>query len=146
MPKLPSVYVKRSFGSSKVTYLDRAKAVEQLELLARRLLETHSDVIEVRLFGSLARMKAVPGSDADVLIVLKSHRQPRWFDRIAEFQDTFANTDMPVELFPSTRAELQRLETCGSGLARAAHAGKPSIRPRLADKGSCPACQDLSRP
>ncbi|MEE9296447.1 MAG: nucleotidyltransferase domain-containing protein [Phycisphaerae bacterium] len=123
MPKLPSVYVRSSFGSSKVTYLDRAKAIEQLRLLAGRLLETHPEVTEVRLFGSLAGMTAVPGSDADVLIVLTSHTQPRWFDRIAEFQAVFAATDMPVEVFPYTQRELARLEAGGSGLARAARAG-----------------------
>ncbi len=123
MPKLPSVYVRRCCGSSKVTYLDRARAIKQLRLLARRLVETDPRVTEVRLFGSLARMEAVAGSDADLLVVLKSHSQPHWFDRIAEFGDAFSDTDMPVELFPYTHEELRRLEAGGSGLSRAARTG-----------------------
>jgi len=123
MPKLPSVYVRRSCGSSKVTYLDRARAVEQLRLLAGRLLASNPDVLEVRLFGSLARGEAIPGSDADVLVVLRHHSQPRWMDRIPEFAAAFDDTDMPVEVFPYTRAELTRLEQTGSGLLRAARAG-----------------------
>ncbi len=123
MRKLPSVFVKRSCGSSKVTYLDRGKAVEQLRLLGQRLIDARPNVLEVRLFGSLARMEAVPGSDADILIVLDSHPLPRWFDRIPEFSGAFADTDMPVELFPYTRDELEQLEESGSGLTGAARAG-----------------------
>lgn len=115
--------MKRSCGSSRVTYLDRARAIDQLRLLARRLVAARPDVLEVRLFGSLARMEAVPGSDADLLIVLRAHPLPRWFDRIPDLMEWFDATDMPVELFPYTRDELRRLEAGGSGLARAAAAG-----------------------
>jgi len=115
--------VKRSCGSSRVTYLDRKRALEQLRLLAQRLIDANPRVREVRLFGSLARMQAVPGSDADLLIVLDRHELPRWFDRIPEFSRAFADTDMPVEVFPYTQDELERLEAGGSGLARAARAG-----------------------
>lgn len=120
--------MKRSCGSSRVTYLDRVKAIEQLRQLAVRLVESYPGVIEVRLFGSLARMDAVPGSDADLLIVLQNHPRQRWFDRIPEFSDAFAETDMPVEVFPYTREELDRLEKMGSGLLRAACAGMPLAR------------------
>jgi len=115
--------VIRSSGSCRATYLNRKLAVEQLRLLAGRLVEQDPRVLEVRLFGSLARMEAVPGSDADILIVLSEHSTPRWFDRIPEFAAAFHDTDMPVEVFPYTRDELRRLETGGSGLARASRAG-----------------------
>jgi predicted nucleotidyltransferase len=131
MPRLPSVYVRRSCGSSRVTYLNRDRAIEQLRLLAGRLFEERDDVQEVRLFGSLARREAVPGSDADILIVLRNHKEPRWFDRIAEFADAFSDTDIPVEVFPYTRAELKRLAESGSGLVKAAESGI-----RLAPRGN----------
>lgn len=115
--------MRRCSGSSRVTYLDRARAVEQLRLLARRLVEADPRVVEVRLFGSLARMEAVPGSDADVLVILENHPLPRWFDRIPEFSAAFAATDMPVEVFPYTRAELKQLEASGSKLVDSARAG-----------------------
>lgn len=141
MPRLPSVYVKRCCGSSKVTYLDRTKAIDQLRLLAVRLVESNREVLEVWLFGSLARFEAVPGSDADILIVLQDHALPRWFDRIPEFSRAFADTDMPVEVFPYTREETRQLEESGSGLPRAAksgmllaaHNGKPCDDPRRID-------------
>jgi predicted nucleotidyltransferase len=123
MPKLPSVYVKRSCGSSRVTYLDRPRAIEQLRLLAGELIASNPDVIEVRLFGSLARMESVPGSDADVFILLRRDESPRWFDRIPRFSAAFDATDMPVEVFPYTQDEVDRLEHSGSGLLRAARNG-----------------------
>lgn len=123
MPKLPSVFARRSCGSSKVTYLNRTRAVEQLRLLLRRLVERNPAVLEVRLFGSLARGDAVPRSDADLLIVLADHPLPRWFDRVPELREAFLDTDMPVEPFPYTQAELARLEATGTGLARAARQG-----------------------
>ncbi len=123
MPRLPSVYVRRSCGSSRATYLDRTAAVAQLRLLAQRLIDSHADVLQVWLFGSLARMGAVPGSDADLLLVLARHAQPRWFDRAPEFAAAFADTDLPVELFPYTQEELVRLEAGGTGLIRAARRG-----------------------
>lgn len=123
MPKLPSVYVTRFCGSSKATYLDRGRAVEQLRQWATALLERDPRVVEVRLFGSLARNEAVPGSGADVLIILDGHPEPRWFDRIPEFYNAFARTDMPVEVFPYTREELDQLELDATGPARSARNG-----------------------
>jgi len=115
--------VRRSCGSSKVTYLDRDRAVEQLRQCARALAARDAAVVEVRLFGSLARMEAVPGSDADILIVLRHHALSRWFDRIPEYQAAFADMDMPVEVFPYTQDELTRLDSGATGLAGAARSG-----------------------
>lgn len=68
-------------------------------------------------------MDAVPGSDADLLIVLRRHGLPRWFDRIPEFSQLFDDTDVPVDVFPYTREELERLEQSGSNLTRAMRRG-----------------------
>jgi predicted nucleotidyltransferase len=91
--------------------------------LAQQLVERHSAVLEIRLFGSLERMEAVPGSDADVLIIRQADPRPRWFDRIPEFGEAFAATDMPVEVFPYTLAEIEELEAGRSGFIRAARSG-----------------------
>lgn len=115
--------MKRSCGSSRVTYLDRHRAIEQLRLLATDLVASNPDVIEVRLFGSLARLESVPGSDADLFILLRHDEAPRWFDRIPRFSAAFHATDMPVEVFPYTQAEVDRLKQSGSGLLRAAQNG-----------------------
>jgi len=91
--------------------------------LSERLVECDERVVEVRLFGSLFRGEAVPGSDADILIVLDSHSEPRWFDRMPEFCEAFVGTDMPVDLFPYTKDELGQMIKSSTGLARAAEGG-----------------------
>ena len=111
MRKRRSVYHTRSSGSCRVVYLDRELAVQILRELAERLVRTHPEVLEVRLFGSLAEGTAVPGSDADLLIVLRDHPQPRWFDRIPQYASAFDEIDLPVEIFPYTLAELAQLES-----------------------------------
>jgi len=80
-------------------------------------------VLEVRLFGSLARHEAVPGSDADVLVVLQGHPQPRWFDRIPEFSQALQAAGLPVEVFPYTLQELDQMQSAGSGVMAEARRG-----------------------
>ena len=67
---------------------------------------------------SRARGQALPGSDADVLIVLREHPQPRWFDRIAEYAEAFATTSLPVEPFAYTQDELKRMLATRAGFVQ----------------------------
>ncbi len=117
MPKRRSVYHTMSSGSCRVVYLDRELAVQILRERAEQLVRTRPKVLEVRLFGSLAEGTAVPGSDADILIVLRDHPLPRWFDRIPLYAPAFDAIDMPVELFCYTLDELRQLEEYRPGFA-----------------------------
>ncbi|HEX9596009.1 MAG TPA: nucleotidyltransferase domain-containing protein, partial [Anaerolineales bacterium] len=93
----------------KVAFLDRERAIQELVECAGRLLEQDTRVLAIGLFGSLARDDALPTSDADIIIVLRSHPTPRWFDRIPEFAGAFDGTSLPVETFPYTLEEMNRL-------------------------------------
>jgi len=90
----------------------------ELRDAAQRLLARDERVVAVGLFGSLARRQALPSSDADVLIVLREHPHARWFDRITEYADAFADASLPVEPFPYTRDELQRMQAHNSSFLR----------------------------
>lgn len=103
----------------RIAFLDRDRAIAELRDAAQRLLARDARVLAVGLFGSLARKQALPSSDADVLIVLAEHPEPRWFDRIAEYADAFAETSLPVEPFAYTREELQRMQAQSSSFLRA---------------------------
>lgn len=102
----------------RIASLDRDRAIAELREAAQRLCARNVRVLAVGLFGSLARHQALPSSDADVLIVLNEHPQPRWFDRIAEYADAFADTSLPVEPFPYTQDELKRMQSRRSGFLR----------------------------
>jgi len=60
----------------------------------------------------------LPSSDADVLIVLREHPLPRWFDRIAEYAEAFTATSLPVEPFAYTQDELNRMRVTRVGFVR----------------------------
>jgi predicted nucleotidyltransferase len=89
----------------RVKFLNRDKIVPHLVILARELLASNRDVLEVSLFGSLVRGNYAPGSDADLFILLKSHPR-RWMDRIPEFLRLFSEVGAPVEVFPYTVEEV----------------------------------------
>ena len=57
--------------SVKVFSLDRRKAIETIKTAMRAVQQRCPEVDRAILFGSLARGDAVPGSDADVLLVLR---------------------------------------------------------------------------
>ena len=78
-----SLVRKESCGSVTVFWLDRAEARRRIETAGNALVESRSDVVAVYLFGSLAEGRAVPGSDADIMILL-SGSTGKWIDRPLE--------------------------------------------------------------
>lgn len=96
---------RRSCGSVQIFWLDRDRRLGDLRREARQLLRRDRCVEAVLLFGSLARGEAVPGSDADLLIVLRETDRARWFDRISEYDRAFSG---PVDLFPYTWGEIEQ--------------------------------------
>jgi len=91
-------------NSVKVFWLEQERLLGEIHKLARKLGQADEDVLRIILFGSLAERKAVPGSDADILIILKNHDKP-FMDRVAEWYRKFP-LDFPVEIFPYTEKEL----------------------------------------
>ncbi len=99
----------RSSGSVRIISLDVDRIFKGLQSAARRLRQVDENVLEVSLFGSLARGRAVPGSDADILIVLKSSPRPP-LERVTDFMDFFSGLGIGVDIFPYTREELEKHE------------------------------------
>ena len=77
----------RSSTSVKVFWLDRPRLTERLNRVARALGDRHPEIESIYLFGSLARGDAVPGSDADLLIVVRHATEP-FRDRPARYHTT----------------------------------------------------------
>ena len=93
----------------RVRFLKREEVLPRLEKLAQELLASRSDVLEVSLFGSLARGDHVPRSDADIYVLLKADSR-RFVDRIPEFLDCFSGAAVPVEVFPYTVHEVEDMK------------------------------------
>ncbi|HXF71173.1 MAG TPA: nucleotidyltransferase domain-containing protein [Actinomycetota bacterium] len=102
----------------RVFWLDSPEALHRLRAAAERLLAERPEVRSVVLFGSLAEGHAVPGSDADVLLLLDRSERPRWFDRPLDYRRAFEGVGMPVELFCYTREEAGRVPLARRALER----------------------------
>ena len=85
--------------------------------MARKLGDRHPEIESVYLFGSLARGDAVPGSDADLLIVV-SHSTKPFRDRSAHYETTGVGVGVDVVVY--TREELDVLLEAGNEFARRA--------------------------
>jgi len=88
----------------KAFWLEQEKLVEEIYKVARGMGKEDANILKIILFGSLAEKRGVPGSDADILIILKRDDKP-FMDRIIEWSEKFS-LDFPVEVFPYTEKEL----------------------------------------
>lgn len=110
--------LQRSSGSVRVFSFDRERVLEVVRQAARQLRVERPEVEDVRLFGSVARDQAVPGSDVDLLVVVRSPDARVWFRRSIDYAGYFDGSPVPVELFCYTREELQEGLTSGSPFFR----------------------------
>ncbi|HXH07112.1 MAG TPA: nucleotidyltransferase domain-containing protein [Vicinamibacterales bacterium] len=75
---------------------------------AARLVAERPEVLEVRLFGSLATGRAVPGSDADVLVIVRDGAPP-FLERSVHFAPYFSGAGVGCDLFVYEAREADRL-------------------------------------
>jgi predicted nucleotidyltransferase len=102
----------------RVFRLDGAGVIARLRERARTLVERNSDVLEVRLFGSLARGDAHPGSDADLFIVLRDGAPP-FLDRIPDLARHFTGVGIGCDVVAYTESERAALTARDDAFARA---------------------------
>jgi predicted nucleotidyltransferase len=80
--------------------------MRELKVVARQIKTDHPEVQKALLFGSLARGDAVPGSDADLLLILSSSSHS-FLERIPQYLPP--KVSLPVDVFPYTRVEIDRM-------------------------------------
>lgn len=100
---MPSFVVEESLNSVKVFWLKQDKLLAELQKVAVRIGKEDKNVKKIILFGSLAEKRGVPGSDADLLILLEKDDRP-FMERIVEWTGKFS-LDFPTEVFPFTVQE-----------------------------------------
>ena len=82
--------------------------------------ERHPEIESIALFGSLARGDAVPGSDADLLIVV-SHSTESFLDRAVRYRP--ADVGVGVDVVAYTHEELAALEADNAFVRQALREG-----------------------
>ena len=100
-----------------VTWFDKDAVWRAVEAHARALAVRFPEIEEIRVFGSLVKGTAVPGSDVDLLIILSASDRP-FLDRIPAYLP--GAFPCGVDVFPYTRAEIERMVTEGNSLIAAA--------------------------
>ena len=95
---------EESFNSVKVFWLDTDLVLTRLRERAEELLRD-TRIQKVVLFGSLAEGRAVPGSDADLLIVLEDDDRTMK-ERIDAYLEVFSGIGIGIDVFPYTQGEL----------------------------------------
>ena len=121
MERVSLSFVKESYRGRhvRVFALNREAAIRSLAERARRLLADDSDVVEVRLFGSIARGDAGPGSDADVIVLLRKSTLP-FLERSAVYARRFSEVGIGCDVFAYTVDELEEMRRQGRRLVEAA--------------------------
>ena len=110
----------RSSGTVRLFWLDRAQVLARLTAAIERMVSEYPEVDQVVLFGSLARGDALPGSDADLLVLLQQcdvpfqARLPRYLPR---------NAGIGVDVFAYTRSEFTEMAARSPRWAQAIRAG-----------------------
>jgi predicted nucleotidyltransferase len=101
---MESFIVEKSLNSVRIFWLDQERLQAELTRTAQRVGSDDETIVKIILFGSLAEGRGVPGSDADILIVLKRADEP-FMKRLEAWSAKFA-VNFPIELFPYTEEEL----------------------------------------
>lgn len=75
-------------------------------------------MVEVRLFGSLARGDARPGSDADLFVVVRDGAGP-FLDRLGDLAREFGGVGVGCDVIAFTESETHALRARGDAFNRA---------------------------
>jgi len=105
----------------QVFWLDRGETLKRIQKAARELSGRHPEIEQVALFGSLARGDAVPGSDADLLVVLRES-DLSFLERSAKYRP--AGVGIGIDVFAYTQDEVDAMLASGNAfLAQALREG-----------------------
>ena len=110
-PDGQSVIQSTSSPFVKIFWFNLEELKARLENAVQTMAEKHPEVAEVWLFGSVARGEAVPGSDADLLVVLETCNLP-FIKRSSVYQPEFCGVG--VDIFAYTQDELLAMEAQGN--------------------------------
>jgi predicted nucleotidyltransferase len=100
-----------SSPSVKVIYLDREEIRKTLKQAVAALAHRRPEIERVLLFGSLATGHAMPGSDADLLMIL-THSDLPFHSRIPLYIPEGCR--IAVDVLPYTHAEIEKMRTAGN--------------------------------
>lgn len=109
--------LKKSSPFVKINYFDKEAVEEALKGYLKELRGEHPEVERVILFSSFIRGESVPGSDIDLLIILRESKDS-FLARIPCYLPS--RFPIGVDVFPYTEEELEKMEAQGNFFIRKA--------------------------
>ena len=99
-----SVTVRQLSPFVKISYFNRDEVDKALKSYIQRLYDENPDIEKIVVFGSFVRDECVPGSDIDLLIILKRSELP-FLNRIPLYIPSYF--PVGVDVFPYTKDEIK---------------------------------------
>ena len=97
----------RSSGSVKAIWLDRDGILRKLYDLSRETLAVFPEIMEVRLFGSLAKKEETGLSDIDIFLLIESEEENP-IERMKPYFSFFCDKlDIAVDMITATKSEME---------------------------------------
>lgn len=103
--------------SVRIRYFDKKLVEESLRGYLKEIEGKHPEVERVLLFGSFVRNESVPGSDIDLLVILRESEES-FLKRIPRFLPS--RFPVGVDVFPYTEKEVEKMKGEGNFFIRKA--------------------------
>ena len=95
----------------RINYFNKEAVEKALKKYLKELEEGHPEIKKVILFGSFVRGESVPGSDIDLLIILRESKYP-FLERIPPYLPS--KFPVGVDVFPYTEEEIEKMKAEGN--------------------------------
>ena len=99
--------VVKSFGSVKVISIDKKELMEKLKKIKDTIKREETEVIDIRIFGSIAKNEETGVSDLDILIILKKSKETP-LKRVLKYRKHF-KLGIPVDILVYTEDEIRKM-------------------------------------
>ena len=109
--------VKQSSPFVKIVYFDRNAVENALKDYVQKLYRENPEIEKVIAFGSFVKDQSVPGSDLDLLIILKKSKLP-FIKRISKYMPS--EFPIGVDVFAYTQEEVEKMIGEGNFFLRTA--------------------------
>ncbi|MBN2372412.1 nucleotidyltransferase domain-containing protein [bacterium] len=95
---------KQSLGSVKFISINRKELIKTLKKSAESLKIKYPEIIDIILFGSIARKEEIGTSDIDIVIISKNMKENS-FERISKFTKEF-DLKIPLDVLVYNKEEV----------------------------------------
>lgn len=98
---------KESLGSVKLISINREEVLSELKKIALNIKQEHAELLDIKLFGSIAKSTHTGCSDIDIIIIVSSSSEDI-FHRIAKLKRYFT-LPISVDLLVYTKSEIDQM-------------------------------------